>query len=52
MDDQREETFYIITDLSEPEEENVELFTYEDALTVWERERQDNPSKLIEVREF
>jgi hypothetical protein len=50
--EQQQEIFYIIMDINEPEEEKIELFTFEDALTLWEQERKENPSKLIEIREF
>jgi hypothetical protein len=46
------EPFYIVTDVNQTEEEAVELFTYEDALTICEQVQQDNPSKCIEIREF
>jgi len=46
------EPFYIVTDVNQTEDENVELFTYEDALIVCQQEQQDDPSKCIEVRKF
>jgi hypothetical protein len=49
---ERQETFYIVADISEPEDEKIELFTLEDAVAVCEQERQDNPLQSIEVREF
>jgi hypothetical protein len=49
---ERQEIFYIVADISEPEEEKVELFTLEDAVAVCEHEQQDNPLKSIEVRKF
>jgi hypothetical protein len=53
MDTQpQQETFFVITDINEPEEEGrVELFTFEDAVAICQFEEQDSPIKL-EVREF
>ena len=52
MDTQQQETFYIIMDLGEPEEERVELFTREDAVAIYTQEKHDNLSLNLEVREF
>lgn len=50
---QAQETFYIITDIIEPEEEKLELFTYEDAVAILQEKQKDDPFiKLLEVREF
>ena len=53
METQKEQgTFYVIMDLSEPDEERIELFTREDAVAIYTQEKHDNPSHNLEVREF
>ena len=54
MGDQKQETFYTIADISEPEqgeEGRIELFTFEDAVAICEFEKLGNPIQL-EIREF
>lgn len=52
MEPEQKSIFYFFATPGETVNQDIELFTYEDALSIYENYQRTHPHTLIEIREF